>query len=78
MNSLKEITNETDALRDILEWSTNRPLWQRDAIRRIVTQGELNENDINELAELCKNPLLPSTPLSKDQLNHQHDGLLLL
>ena len=39
---------------EILEWSTRRPPWQRDALRRLVTEGDLDESDIEELANLCK------------------------
>lgn len=41
-------------LRELLDWSKGRPLWQRDALRRLVLQGELSENDIGDLAEVCK------------------------
>lgn len=38
----------------VLDWSQDRPAWQRDALRRIVTQGQLSPTDIEELTELCK------------------------
>jgi energy-coupling factor transporter ATP-binding protein EcfA2 len=38
----------------ILEWSTDRPAWQRDALRRIVQEPSLTAEDIAELAVLCK------------------------
>ncbi len=38
----------------ILEWSNDRPAWQRDALRRIVQTRKLAETDIAELAALCK------------------------
>lgn len=41
-------------LKEILEWSQGRPAWQRDALRRLVQHGELSENDIQELVEICK------------------------
>lgn len=41
-------------LKTILEWSNSRPAWQRDALRRIVTRGTLNDDDFNELVILCK------------------------
>ena len=41
-------------LEQILEWSQNRPPWQRDALRRLVVNGELSEDDITELTEVCK------------------------
>lgn len=43
------------ALEDILDWSRspNRPMWQRDTLRRLVTQQELTDVDLTELASLC-------------------------
>ena len=38
----------------ILEWSMDRPGWQRDALRRIVQQTALDDEDIAALAKLCK------------------------
>ena len=43
-----------DILRRIGRWSTSRPTWQREALRRLVTAGELTPNDYQELTELCK------------------------
>ena len=41
-------------LNEILKWSLNRPSWQRDALRRLITKGELEDLDINELSSHCK------------------------
>ncbi len=38
----------------VLEWSADRPAWQRDALRRIVAHGRLSEGDVAELVTLCK------------------------
>lgn len=43
-----------NVLNEILAWSAERPLWQRDALRRLVTQGELSTIDVSELTEFCK------------------------
>jgi hypothetical protein len=43
-----------DVLREIVEWSQSRPEWQRDALRRLVTQGDLEGSDLEELIALCK------------------------
>ena len=43
-------------LQDILAWSLNRPGWQRDALRRLVVNGELDDPDIAELTRVCKAP----------------------
>ena len=41
-------------LKDIFEWSQDRPAWQRDALRRLVLGGELSEDGIRDLTEICK------------------------
>ena len=41
-------------LKEILEWSQDRPAWQRDALRRLVLNGELSDDDIRDLSEICK------------------------
>lgn len=41
-------------LQEILQWSKDRPDWQRDALRRLVTKVSLNNEDFEELVELCK------------------------
>ncbi len=39
---------------DILQWSVKLPAWQRDALRRIVENGPLSEQDIDELSAACR------------------------
>ena len=41
-------------LEEILEWSQDRPAWQRDALRRLVMNGELSEDAVRELGDICK------------------------
>lgn len=41
-------------LQEILQWSKGRPTWQREALRRLVLYGELADEDINALVEICK------------------------
>ena len=43
-------------LHEILDWckSKDRPAWQRDALRRLVVGGELSDDDLRDLAEICK------------------------
>ena len=41
-------------LDELLDWSNRRPMWQRDALRRLVLAGELSEKDIGDLAGICK------------------------
>jgi energy-coupling factor transporter ATP-binding protein EcfA2 len=41
-------------LQEILQWSQDRPAWQREALRRVVLNGELADEDISALVEICK------------------------
>ncbi|MCH7725473.1 MAG: hypothetical protein IH991_03165 [Planctomycetes bacterium] len=41
-------------LEQLLEWSQDRPAWQRDALRRLVQNGELSDDDIRALVDICK------------------------
>ncbi|MFL0801462.1 MAG: AAA family ATPase [Agarilytica sp.] len=45
---------KSSVIRSIFDWSKSRPLWQRDALRRIVQQVSLEEQDISELYDLLK------------------------
>lgn len=38
---------------DLYQWFDARPSWQRDAVRRILVKGDLEEADVKELVELC-------------------------
>ena len=49
----------------ILEWSADRPAWQRDALRRIVQAQKLTEIDLPGLVALCKRGRNPK-PLLTD------------
>lgn len=46
--------SEAQALGDILKWSKGCPKWQRDALRRLCADGELDEKDLDDLTALCK------------------------
>lgn len=39
---------------DILDWSQNKPLFVRDSLRRLITNTNLTQNDIDELVQLVK------------------------
>ena len=58
-----DIKTEADALREILSWSNGRPVWQQDALRRLVSSGGLTKVDFTELTSLCKDSNKPNEPL---------------
>ena len=43
-----------NVLQEIQTWSANRPTWQRDALRRLVMNGELGAEDLDALTAICK------------------------
>ncbi len=38
---------------EILAWSKDRPAWQRDALRRLATKGQLSDADYDDLSRMC-------------------------
>jgi energy-coupling factor transporter ATP-binding protein EcfA2 len=67
-----EITEHTapegEALADILAWSLDRPLWQRDALRRLCSVDRLSEQDIAELTILSKGQTENAVALTADHI----------
>ncbi|KPD23331.1 AAA family ATPase [Idiomarina zobellii] len=41
-------------LKELLEWSNGRPIWQREALRHLIIKGAVSSDDILELTEICK------------------------
>lgn len=63
--------NET--LEEILRWSFDRPVWQRDALRRLFTSSSFDGSDLDDLVELCKmahglSPTKSVQPLSEGDI----------
>jgi len=52
--STTRIYPSTSILHELLTWSCDRPIWQRDALRRIITAGKLDATDIKDLVDLCR------------------------
>lgn len=67
------MTTEAEALASILEWSTEIPGWQRDALRRIATHAVLEPAEIDELASICKGEKL-AVSLEADHLRSPNRG----
>jgi hypothetical protein len=44
---------QSSALDDIVTWSSDRPAWQRDALRQLINGSDVNDIDIDRLEELC-------------------------
>jgi len=63
---------KVNVLKEILDWSVDRPLWQRDTLRRLITQGEVKEADIAEFAESCKARHGLAEPANPEPLTASH------
>ncbi|MGZ9189905.1 MAG: restriction endonuclease subunit S, partial [Nitrospira sp.] len=61
-----------NVLQEILEWSQGRPMWQRDALRRLVLNGELSDEDICSLTEICKSAHGLAEQQETDPLAKEH------
>ncbi|MEM7408880.1 MAG: AAA family ATPase [Myxococcota bacterium] len=61
-----------EVLTEILTWSRDRPDWQRDALRRLVTVGDLDGDDIDELALICKAEHGLAEPQDHEPLADEH------
>ena len=61
-------------LQELLNWSREerRPDWQRDALRRLVIAGELSDEDISDLAEICKSGHGLATPREVVPIAREH------
>ena len=76
----KAPAQQKSVLESIYDWSLQRPAWQRDALRRIIAKGKLDETDIVELTAICKKERLgeaaepKSIPLEKNHLPANPDA----
>ncbi len=78
LSEVKNNQKSKTVLESICEWSFNRPLWQRDAIRRIVQQNTISEEDHAELLTILKathfseiHPIISAIPI---ELAHISSG----
>lgn len=44
---------QSDAMREILEWSKERDLWQRDALRQLVNGTSVEDIELDRLEDIC-------------------------
>jgi len=59
-------------LAEILEWSKERPAWQRDALRRLFSSGKVGSGEVDELVVLCKAAHGLSDPKTAQVLTAEH------
>lgn len=62
---------ESAALAEILQWSVKRPLWLRDALRRLMQTDDLSSDDLDTLEEICLGAEDKASPLSEGDIAPQ-------
>lgn len=76
MTTTSVIAQKSSPLGEILKWSASRPVWQRDALRRILEKGTLDTTDIEELERIARsnlqNPAIKPTPIAAQPLAVTH------
>ncbi len=79
-NDLNVPTRERTVLEKIFDWSKSRPMWQRDALRRILQKNDIDDQDIKELVICLKNeksekPNNTAIPLTEANLPANPDAV---
>ena len=59
-------------LQEILNWSADRPAWQRDALRRLVQNDHLDDADLDELTRICRAGKGLAEKTAADPLTTEH------
>ena len=59
---------QSDALREILTWSEDRDLWQRDALRQLFQGTGVDDIDLDRLEEICTGVREDAVVLDKSHL----------
>jgi hypothetical protein len=54
--SAGDTLSEKTAFAELIAWAKDRPKWQQDALRRLVLNDVLTEEDIDDLTGICLDP----------------------
>ena len=62
--SIEDILTEKMAFAELISWAKDRPKWQQDALRRLVLNDVLTEEDIDDLVGVCLDAKAPSVSIT--------------
>ena len=65
---VEQLSTEAGALQHIVSWSEERPMWQRDALRRLCCKDVLSEEDYAALLVIAKGDETRAQPLKHEQM----------
>ena len=71
----ERLNTEAGALQNIVAWSMNRPMWQRDVLRRLCDKNSLDESDYEALMAIAKGKETTAKPLNTS--HHQMQPIKL-
>jgi hypothetical protein len=63
-----DIFTEQAALAELRLWAKNRPNWQQEALRRLLLNDELTENDIDSLVKICNDATASFVPITDAEI----------
>lgn len=66
-DKIERLDTEAGALQHIVSWSEKRPMWQRDALRRLCRKDVLDDEDYTALMAVAKGDKTAAQPLK-----HEH------
>ncbi len=64
----ERLDTEAGALQNIVTWSVDRPMWQRDALRRLCNKNSLDEDDYEALLVIAKGDESAAKPLKEEHV----------
>jgi energy-coupling factor transporter ATP-binding protein EcfA2 len=67
-------TTEAAAFTELVTWSENCPLWQRDALRRLCAQDELAIEDLEILTAMCTGTGPKAVPIAREHVREPTVG----
>lgn len=65
LETTERLDTAAGALQNIVTWSADRPMWQRDALRRLCSKESLDEGDYGELLVIAKGDESKAVPIKK-------------
>lgn len=69
LSQLSDIVHtEQTVFAELRVWAMTRPRWQQDALRRLVLNGGLTDEDVEELAAICQDAKAPYAPITDAEI----------
>jgi hypothetical protein len=67
-SSLLDVHTEQTVFPELRVWSKNGPRWQQHVLRRLVLNGELTDEDVEELTIICQDEKAAFAPITDAEI----------